>query len=166
MWPVGDVSLFLYTSTVQKHDAHEAGSGLALGPLPALPTVVPGATSPSRARVLAALTEAPEPLSLAALSEATTLHVNTLREHLDALQQQGLVSRALAEPHGRGRPAWLYTAARATAANGVREYAGLASALAAKAQKIASFTGIEIDPEYLSVAKSRLNPPTEPDLFG
>ncbi|MEP7331903.1 MAG: helix-turn-helix domain-containing protein [Terracoccus sp.] len=115
---------------MQKQDAHEAGSGPALGPLPALPTTAPGTTSRSRARVLAVLTQTPEPLSLAALSDATSLHVNTLREHLDALQQQGLVSRALAEPHGRGRPAWLYTAARAAAPNGVREYAGLASALA------------------------------------
>ncbi|MDQ2757303.1 MAG: helix-turn-helix domain-containing protein [Actinomycetota bacterium] len=115
---------------MQKQDAHEARLGQALGPLPALPTTGPGATSRSRARVLAAFTETPEPLSLAALSDATSLHVNTLREHLDALRQQGMVSRALAEPHGRGRPAWLYTAARATASHGVREYVSLASALA------------------------------------
>ncbi|MEO6997866.1 MAG: helix-turn-helix domain-containing protein [Terracoccus sp.] len=115
---------------MQKQDADMAGPGQTLGPLPALPTAALGATSRSRARVLAALTETPEPLSLAALSNATALHVNTLREHLEALQQQGLVSRAVAEPHGRGRPAWLYMAARAAAPNGVREYAGLASALA------------------------------------
>lgn len=115
---------------MQKQDTSQSGPGQALGPLPALPSVAPGTTSRARARVLAALTETAEPLSLAVLSDTTSLHVNTLREHLDALQQQGLVSRALAEPHGRGRPAWLYTAARAAAPNGVREYAGLASALA------------------------------------
>ena len=80
--------------------------------------------------MLATLTETPEPLSLAELSDATALHVNTLREHLEALQQHGLVSRSLAEPNGRGRPAWLYTAAHAATTHGVREYAGLASALA------------------------------------
>ncbi|MDN5764858.1 MAG: helix-turn-helix domain-containing protein [Humibacillus sp.] len=115
---------------MQKQDAPQAGPGQTLGPLPALLTAVPGTTSRSRVRVLAALTETREPLSLAALSDATSLHINTLREHLEALQQQGLVSRALAKPHGRGRPAWLYTAARAAAPNGAREYAGLASALA------------------------------------
>ena len=69
-------------------------------------------------------------MSLADLSDATALHVNTLREHLETLQQHGLVSRSLAEPNGRGRPAWLYIAAPAAAPPGVREYAGLASALA------------------------------------
>ena len=39
------------------------------------------------------------------------------------------------------------------------------SALAAKLQKISAFTGIEIDPGYLDVAKIRLDPPKEPDLF-
>ena len=39
------------------------------------------------------------------------------------------------------------------------------SALAAKSQNIASFTGIELDPGYLSFAKLRLDPPREPDLF-
>jgi site-specific DNA-methyltransferase (adenine-specific) len=39
------------------------------------------------------------------------------------------------------------------------------SALAAKFQKIHHFTGIELDAEYLSIAKNRLEPPTEPDLF-
>lgn len=39
------------------------------------------------------------------------------------------------------------------------------SALAAKSQKIKQFTGIEIDPEYLAVALTRLEAPKEPDLF-
>jgi site-specific DNA-methyltransferase (adenine-specific) len=40
------------------------------------------------------------------------------------------------------------------------------SALAAKSQNISHFTGIELDEEYLEVAKRRLDPPTEWDLFG
>lgn len=39
------------------------------------------------------------------------------------------------------------------------------SALAAKIQKNSHFTGIEIDPEYLELAKTRLDPPRVPDLF-
>ena len=39
------------------------------------------------------------------------------------------------------------------------------SGLAAKLQKITKFTGIELDADYLSVAKIRLNPPKQPDLF-
>lgn len=40
------------------------------------------------------------------------------------------------------------------------------SAMAAKAQKLSHFTGIELDEEYLEVAAERLDPPREPDLFG
>ncbi len=39
------------------------------------------------------------------------------------------------------------------------------SALAAKSQKISSFTGIEMDRHYIEVAKRRLDPPSEEDLF-
>ena len=39
------------------------------------------------------------------------------------------------------------------------------SALAAKRQKIAHFTGIELDDYYLSVAQDRLNAPEEQELF-
>lgn len=39
------------------------------------------------------------------------------------------------------------------------------SAVAAKAMKLAHFTGIEIDPQYLTVARERLEPAAEPDLF-
>ncbi len=39
------------------------------------------------------------------------------------------------------------------------------SAVAAKFQKIQSFTGIELDTEYLEVARKRLNPATDQDLL-
>ncbi len=70
----------------------------------------------------------PEPLSLASLVAITGLHENTLREHLTALVSRGLVRRRLAEPSGRGRPAWLYELTEDSAGS---EYAGLAAALAA-----------------------------------
>jgi len=99
------------------------------GPLPAL--LGASALSGSRQVVLAALQERRHPTSLAALSEATSLHVNTLREHLGALESQGSVRRHRAPPNGRGRPAWLYEVTGVSAASEVTQYAGLAAALAA-----------------------------------
>jgi predicted ArsR family transcriptional regulator len=98
-----------------------------LGPLPA---TTPEEQPPrARAAVLDALRTAPTPQTLAALGAGTGLHVNTLREHLEALVEAGLVRRRRADPHGRGRPAWLYAATRAGTGT-VPEYAGLAAALA------------------------------------
>lgn len=66
---------------------------------------------------------------MAALSALSGLHVNTVREHLEALTRHGLAHRHASAPHGRGRPAWLYAA---TGEEGPpSEYAGLAAALAA-----------------------------------
>ena len=58
----------------------------------------------------------------------TGLHENTVREHLTALVRAGFVHRERAAPTGRGRPAWLYSAAPERPHE--REYAGLAVALA------------------------------------
>jgi predicted ArsR family transcriptional regulator len=68
-------------------------------------------------------------MSLAALADSTGLHVNTLRDHLEALVATGAVSRRPARPLGRGRPAWLYLADGPDPAPRT-EYAGLAIALA------------------------------------
>lgn len=85
--------------------------------------------SRARAAVLEAVEGSAGASSLAELSQATGLHANTLRDHLEALSAVGLVRRERATPAGRGRPAWLYRSAewRGTA---VAEYAGLASTLA------------------------------------
>jgi predicted ArsR family transcriptional regulator len=81
--------------------------------------------------VLTVLDERAEPVSLAALAALTGLHVNTLREHLEALAEAGLVGRERAPVAGRGRPAWLYSAVPDDATpEEISEYAGLASALA------------------------------------
>jgi predicted ArsR family transcriptional regulator len=87
--------------------------------------------SRSRAELLDRLAGQPEPTTLTALVEATGLHPNTLREHLTALEAQGLVRRFRARPNGRGRPAWLYEATDRTGGDGGSEYAGLAATLAA-----------------------------------
>lgn len=88
--------------------------------------------SKSRAALLETLQGQPKPVSLAALTSATGLHPNTLREHLEALVKLGLVRRRRAEPNGRGRPAWLYdsTQGDGDGDDGHSEYAGLAAALA------------------------------------
>jgi predicted ArsR family transcriptional regulator len=65
---------------------------------------------------------------MAVLSTATGLHANTLRDHLDALEQAGLVRRRRAAPHGPGRPRSLYEVVAEDAAH--VEYAGLATVLA------------------------------------
>ena len=82
-----------------------------------------------RAGLLGVLRAQAEPVTLAALATLSGLHVNTVREHLDALVRQGLAKRHTAAPHGRGRPAWLYAAIDEDAP--ASEYAGLAAALAA-----------------------------------
>ena len=85
--------------------------------------------STSATTILTTLRGQPQPLALAALVRTTGLHGNTVREHLDVLVRRGLVARRKAQPHGRGRPAWLYEATGAE--EETSEYAGLAAALAA-----------------------------------
>jgi len=87
--------------------------------------------STARARILDVLIDQPEPCTVAALSELIRQHPNTIREHLDILIYDRLVMRTRADVQGRGRPAWLYSAAPdAGSEPGSREYAALASALA------------------------------------
>jgi predicted ArsR family transcriptional regulator len=104
------------------------GSVESLGPRPA----DPGATHPpltaTRALILDVLERQSDLVTLAELSRATALHVNTLRDHLTVLESHGRVRRHRASPSGRGRPATLYEAVPASGAT--TEYAALASALA------------------------------------
>jgi predicted ArsR family transcriptional regulator len=70
---------------------------------------------------------------VSSLSALTRQHPNTIREHLDGLVDNRLAIRTRAPARGRGRPAWLYGAAPEVGSEpGAREYAGLASALAAQ----------------------------------
>jgi predicted ArsR family transcriptional regulator len=88
---------------------------------------LPGAS----AAVLDVLRDAGGPTTVADLERETTLHANTLREHLDALVARGHARRVRATPSGRGRPAWLYEAVEPEVPAGSSEYAGLAASLAA-----------------------------------
>lgn len=94
----------------------------------------PGSTSPvapiskARAGVLDRLRAAHGPLGVEELAAKSGQHVNTVREHLDALQVAGLATRTKASRAGRGRPATLYAAARHDPAPA--SYAALVAALA------------------------------------
>ncbi|WP_439939079.1 helix-turn-helix transcriptional regulator [Nocardia sp. N13] len=82
----------------------------------------PGVTA-AQSRVLSTLRDAGRALTLSELQDATGLHPNTLRGHLDALVATGSASRIASRSGGRGRPAWAYLAREP-------EYAALAMALA------------------------------------
>lgn len=89
--------------------------------------------STARASILGVLMDQPEPCTVRALSALTRQHPNTIREHLDGLVDDRLAVRTRAPVEGRGRPAWLYSAAPEVGSEpGGGEYAGLASALAAQ----------------------------------
>ena len=95
--------------------------------------------SPPRAAVLDLLAQQTTPCTVGALAASLRQHTNTVREHLDGLVEAGLVERTRAASRGRGRPAWLYAAvAGGPAARGAREYAGLATALAAQIARSAA----------------------------
>jgi predicted ArsR family transcriptional regulator len=77
--------------------------------------------------VLAALEDQPDLVDLDAIGRHLGRHPNTLRDHLSALLEAGLVVRHQAPAEGRGRPRWLYGTA---AAPSIDENAELAAALA------------------------------------
>lgn len=88
--------------------------------------------STARSAILDVLIDQPQPCTVGALSALLRQHPNTIREHLDGLSDDRLVVRTRAAAHGRGRPAWLYSATPDLGADqGASDYAGLASALAA-----------------------------------
>jgi len=100
-----------------------------LGPEPTPVRGVPVALSGQRLRVLEYV-RAHSPVRVADAAAGLDLHPNTVREHLDAVTGLGLVERTTATAPGRGRPASLYRASAADPAVAVRDYAGLATALA------------------------------------
>lgn len=69
-----------------------------------------GGVQESRARIQQVIETAIEPMTVQMIVEATGLHANTVRGHLDVLLAGDLISREPAESPGRGRPKWLYRA--------------------------------------------------------
>ncbi len=84
---------------------------------------------PMRARVLALLQDAGEPMTAAAAAGRLALHVNTARFHLDALTEDGLVVRQREERSSPGRPKVLYVAAATGPQVAHRSYRLLAEVL-------------------------------------
>lgn len=98
---------------------------------------LPGSGAPrvplsrQRSGVLQQLRGRTVPVTAGALAQECALHVNTVREHLDALVEDGLVARERSAPAGRGRPAWRYRALPPQESP-ARVYAGLAAVLAGR----------------------------------
>jgi len=103
-----------------------------LGPAPVRHDAAAASLSDRRSRILESLQQSAAPTTVAALAGQLGLHQNTVREHLDALVERDLATRALIASVGRGRPAWSYAAAtdHVEPDARVRDYAGLATALA------------------------------------
>jgi predicted ArsR family transcriptional regulator len=85
---------------------------------------------PSRARILAELADAGQ-LDARELAGRVGLHVNTVRVHLNALAEAGLVESETLPPQGRGRPRVAYSASAAAGEEGGRRYRLLAEILTA-----------------------------------
>ena len=85
---------------------------------------------PSRARILAELANA-GPLDARELTQRVGLHVNTVRVHLNALAEAGLVTSETQPPDGRGRPRITYQTTPAAADETGRRYRLLAEILTA-----------------------------------
>jgi predicted ArsR family transcriptional regulator len=101
------------------------------GPLPGDEGAGRPALSRQRRAVLQYLRARTAPVTASALAQVCGLHVNTVREHLDALAEAGLVVRSRGTAAGRGRPAWRYRTAPPQQSP-ARRYAGLAAVLAAQ----------------------------------
>jgi predicted ArsR family transcriptional regulator len=84
---------------------------------------------PMRARVLALLQDAGEPMTAAVVSERLGLHMNTARFHLDALTEAGLAVRDREARSTPGRPRVLYAPARSAPEVAHRSYRLLAEIL-------------------------------------
>ena len=122
-----------YTVSVKTNLASAVGSPPGYGPLPTAQMSRRRAhLSNARADIVNVLINQPEPCTVAALSAQIGQHPNTIREHLDKLSAGGLIVRTQAPIRGRGRPAWVYRAARDVGSDhGAREFAALACVLAA-----------------------------------
>lgn len=106
------------------------GPAEGLGPRPGHAGARRAPLSGPRAAVLDVVQAAGRPVTVADVAAGLDLHLNTAREHLDALADAGLLVRGRARATGRGRPAWTYAPDPRGTDPQVREYAGLASALA------------------------------------
>ncbi len=88
------------------------GQALAgLGRAPAADDAGDAAAPSSREAIFTLVERSPEPLTIEQICQASGLHANTVRTHLDVLHAAGRVEREQGTPKGRGRPPWLYRVA-------------------------------------------------------
>ncbi len=80
-------------------------------------------SSYSRVEILALIQARPE-RTIAELTDATGLHANTVREHLQRLIEAGHVIQSTEHRITRGRPRTLYSAATGVARHRVRSRGG------------------------------------------
>ncbi len=99
---------------------------------------------PSRARILAELARE-APLDARRLADRVGLHVNTVRVHLNALADAGLVSSATLPPRGRGRPRVAYSATAEVGDEGGRRYRLLAEILTTLAARFGRKAGDRLE---------------------
>ena len=98
---------------------------------------------PSRARILAELA-GEGPLDARQLAERVGLHVNTIRVHLNALAEAGLVSSETLPPRGRGRPRIAYRPMAEVGDEGGRRYRLLAEILTTLAARFGRKAGDQL----------------------
>ena len=101
-------------------------------------------SDPSRARILAELADR-GPLDAREIAERVGLHVNTVRVHLNALAEAGLVSSETRPPQGRGRPRVAYRATAAAGEEGGRRYRLLAEILTALVARFGPEAGAQLE---------------------
>ncbi len=119
-----------------------------LGPAAARHDTGAAPLSAQRARVLERLQQSAAAVTVESLATELGLHPNTTRKHLEGLVERGLATRSPAPILGPGRPGWQYAASAGQAEPDprVRNYAGLAAALAAHLSRTSA------DPEADAVA--------------
>jgi predicted ArsR family transcriptional regulator len=101
-------------------------------------------SDPSRARILAELADH-GPLDARELAERVGLHVNTVRVHVNALAEAGLVESETMPSQGRGRPRVAYSATSAAGDVGARRYQLLAEMLTALVARFGSEAAAQLE---------------------
>ncbi|MBB2910643.1 putative ArsR family transcriptional regulator [Streptosporangium becharense] len=91
---------------------------------------VPPPPTGRRREVLEVLRASSSAMSIVRIAERLGVHPNTVRFHLDALAETGLVERVDAAPAGPGRPPLVFRARRGMDPSGPRNYRLLAGILA------------------------------------
>jgi predicted ArsR family transcriptional regulator len=109
----------------------------------------------SRENIARIVAESAQPLTVEDIAQATGLHPNTIRTHLDVLRAAGRIERSRQDAQGRGRPKWLYSvvaddpyrrfAADLTGALSAAHDEALADAAAQRWRKADSITSVPVD---------------------